>query len=50
MIMEPHVNVDLSKALQKIIDAVTKTFFIISQLLYAVVCVTVSNSFVIVDI
>lgn len=50
MIMEPHVQVDLSKALQKIIYAVTQTFFIISQLLYAVACAAVSDSFSIVDI
>jgi len=48
--MEPHVQVDLSKALQQIIYAVTQTLFIISQLLYAVASVVVSDSFAFVDI
>ena len=50
MFMEPHVQVDLSKALQQIIYAVTQTLFIISQLLYAVASVVVSDSFAFVDI
>ena len=42
--MEAHVHVDLSsKALQKLIHAVNQIFFIISQLLYAVARVAVSN-------
>lgn len=44
VIMEFQVHVDLSsKALQKIKHAVTQMFLIISQLLYAVARVAVSN-------
>ena len=41
--MESHVHVDLSsKAVQKIVHAVTQIFFIISQFLYAIARIAVS--------